>query len=105
MEKIARITGWVLIVLGALGIVIGLGAGLVGLFHPWGGMMGGIRGGARMAYAGMGGVMGLGLIASGVFTAAFGQMLYLLAGISQRLHRSAAAEVHPLPQTDTPAAE
>lgn len=104
MEKIARITGWVLIVLGALGVLVGLGAGLVVLFHPWS-MMGGIRGGTRLAYAGMGGMMGLGLIASGIFTAAFGQMLYLLAGISQRLNRSAVAEVRPLPHTDTPAAE
>lgn len=104
MEKIARITGWVLIVLGTLGILFGLGAGLIGLFHPWS-MMGGIRGGARLAYAGMGGAMGLGLIATGVFTAAFGQMLYLLAGISQRLNRSAVAEVRPLPQPETPAAE
>lgn len=104
MEKIARITGWVLIVLGALGILFGLIAALAGLIHPWG-MMGGLRSSSRMAYAGMGGAMGLGLMMSGVFVGAFGQMLYLLAGISERQKRTAHAEVRPLPQPETPAAE
>ena len=92
MKKLARITAVILLVVGGLMILCGIGVGFSGIFSsafaarqfvP--GMLGG-RGGFPLAgsvTAAGGFLIGLLVLFQGIFTAGFGEALYLLADLSK----------------------